>query len=85
MKIGGGFHGMLLLSATGSRPISDGKTPCERRFGEPLKGPIIPFGSSVEYQPISPKRQVTNPSICKESAPWDIPWLCIVRGVKLKG
>ena len=25
--------------------LSDGKTPCERRFGQPFKGPIIPFGS----------------------------------------
>ena len=29
--------------------LSDGKTPYERRFGKPLKGPIIPFGSLVEY------------------------------------
>ena len=28
---------------------SDGKTPYERRFGKPLTGPIIPFGSLVEY------------------------------------
>ena len=36
---------------------SDGKTPNERRFGEPFKGPIIPFGSLVEYYPISSKDQ----------------------------
>ena len=29
--------------------LTDGKTPYERRFGQPLKGPIIPFGSLVEY------------------------------------
>ena len=29
--------------------LSDGKTPYERRFGQPFKGPIIPFGSLVEY------------------------------------
>ena len=29
--------------------LSDGKTPYERRFGRPFKGPIIPFGSLVEY------------------------------------
>ena len=29
--------------------LSDGKTPYERRFGQPLKGPIILFGSLVEY------------------------------------
>ena len=80
MKIGGGFHGMLLLSATSSRPISDEETPCERRFGEPLKGPIIPFGSLVEYQPISQKRPVKNPSIWKESLTWIVPWIRFVRG-----
>ena len=37
--------------------LSDWKTPYERRFGEPFKGPIIPFGSSVEYYPISAKDQ----------------------------
>ena len=36
---------------------SDGKTPYERRFGEPFNGPIIPFGSLVEYYPISVKDQ----------------------------
>ena len=30
-----------------------GKTPYERRFGEPFQGPIIPFGLMVEYHPIS--------------------------------
>ena len=37
--------------------LSDGKTPYERRFGEPLKRSIIPFGSLVEYYPISAKDQ----------------------------
>ena len=37
--------------------LSDGKTPCERRFGQPSKGHIIPFGSLVEYQPITAKDQ----------------------------
>ena len=37
--------------------LSDGKTPCERRFGESFKGPIIPFGSMVEYYTISAKDQ----------------------------
>ena len=37
--------------------LSDGKTPYERRFGEPFKGPITPFGSLVEYYPISAKDQ----------------------------
>ena len=37
--------------------LSDGKTPYERRFGDTVKGPIIPFGSVVEYYPISAKDQ----------------------------
>ena len=31
--------------------------PYEKRFGKPFKGPIIPFGSLVEYYPISAKDQ----------------------------
>ena len=37
--------------------LSDGKTPYERRFGQPFKGPIIPFGSLVEHHPITAKDQ----------------------------
>ena len=37
--------------------LSDGKTPYERRFGQPFKGPIIPFGSLVEYYPMTAKDQ----------------------------
>ena len=37
--------------------LSYGKTPYERRFGQPFKGPIIPFGSLVEYHPITAKDQ----------------------------
>ena len=37
--------------------LSDGKTPYERCFGQPFKGPIIPFGSLVEYHPIMAKGQ----------------------------
>ena len=37
--------------------LSDAKTPCERRFGIPFNGPIIPFGAMVEYRPISAKDQ----------------------------
>ena len=37
--------------------VSDGKTHCERRFKEPLKGPIILFGSLVKYHSMSTKDQ----------------------------
>ena len=48
---------MLLLSAKCPRPPGRWETPYERRFGQPLKGPIVPFGSLVEYHPISAKDQ----------------------------
>ena len=34
--------------------LADRKTLYERRFGEPFKGPIIPFGAMVKYHPSSP-------------------------------
>ena len=37
--------------------FSDGNTPYDRRFGQPFKGPIIPFGSLVEYHVITAKDQ----------------------------
>ena len=37
--------------------LSDGKTPCERRFGQPFQGPVIPFGSLVEYHATTAKDQ----------------------------
>ena len=37
--------------------FADGKTPYERRFGEPCERPIIPFGAMVEYFPISAKEK----------------------------
>ena len=37
--------------------LSDGKTPYGRLFGQPFNGPIIPFGSLVEYHPITAKDQ----------------------------
>ena len=57
MKVGGRFHGMLHLSRNVTHLLSDGKTPYERRFGQPFKGPIIPFCSLVEYYPITTKDQ----------------------------
>ena len=41
----------------GTDLLSDGKTSYERRFGQPFKGPIILFGSLVEYYPLSAKDQ----------------------------
>ena len=37
--------------------LADGKTSRERRFGEPFNGTVIPFGSMVEYHPVSSRDQ----------------------------
>ena len=42
-----------LLNVTGL--LFDGKMHYKRRFGQPFKGPIIPFDSLVEYYTISAK------------------------------
>ena len=60
--------------------LSDGKTPYERRFGKPFKGPVIPFGSLVEYYPNFCEGPVKNPSFWKESLTWIVPWIRFVRG-----
>ena len=59
--------------------LSDGKTPYERRFGQPLKRPIIPFGSLV-VSPFYGEGSVKNPSIWKESFTWIVPRIRSVRG-----
>ena len=63
---------------------SDGKTLHERRFGQPLEGPIIPFGSLVEYHPKT-EGSVKNPSVWKESFTWIVPRIRSVRGWNLEG
>ena len=37
--------------------LAYGKTLCERRFGEPFEGPVVPFGSMLENRPVSAKDQ----------------------------
>ena len=49
--------------------LSEGKTPYESRFGQPLKGPIFPFGSLVEYHPITAKDQSKIHQVGKKVLP----------------
>ena len=59
--------------------LSDGKTPYERRFGEPFEGPIIPFGSLVDYYPISANDQSRIHPFGKQVLP-GLFLGCFVRG-----
>ena len=55
--------------------ICDGKTPCERRFGAPFDGPIIPFGAMVD----------ATASVRPKSLARHFPWICVARGEIWKG
>ena len=62
--------------------LSNGKTPYERRFGQPFKGPIIPFGSLVEYYPFSAKDQSRIHQFEKKVLPgWFLDTQCTRGGI----
>ena len=63
--------------------LSDEKTPYERRFGMPLKGPSISFGSMVEYHLISAKDISRLHQFGPESLARHILRLCLVCGENL--
>ena len=65
--------------------LSDGKTPYERRFGQPLKGPMIPFGSLVEYHPFTVKDQSRIHQFGKKVLPGLFLGYASVRGGNLEG
>ena len=59
--------------------LSDWKTPYERRFGEPFEGPIVRFGSLVEYHATSTNEQSRIHQFGKKVHPG------ILRGGNLEG
>ena len=64
--------------------LADGKTPHERRFGESLKGPVIPFGALVEYLPSSARDQARLHQFGKKVLPVIFSRLWIDRGENLE-
>ena len=80
MKIGG----QILWNAT---PICKtsltylmGRRLMKDVLGNHIKGPIVPFGSLVEYHPFNCEGSVANPSIWKESLTSVVPRTRFVRG-----
>ena len=65
--------------------LSDGKTPCERRFGEPFLRTNHSVWFTGSVLPYFCERPVKNPSIWKESRTWIVPKIRSVRGVNLEG
>ena len=80
MKVGGQVLWNVTYLRNVTDLLSDGKTPYERRFGQPFKGPIIPFGSLVEYHPTTAKDQSRIHQFWKESLTWIVPRIRFVRG-----
>ena len=64
--------------------LSDGKTPYERRFGQPFKGPVIPYGAMVEYHPISAKDLSRLHQFGPKVLPGIFLELCLVCGANLE-
>ena len=56
-KLVGRFFGMFYLSAKHLRSLVWWENPIRKTFWKTIKGPIIPFGSLVEYHPITAKDQ----------------------------
>ena len=65
--------------------LSDGKTPYERRFGQPIKGPIIPFGSLVENHLITAKDQSRIHQFGKKVLPGLFLGYALYEGGNLEG
>ena len=77
--------GRIPWSVSTNRELSDGKTPYERRFGEPLKGPINnSFSFDGRISSCFCQRPVEIPPILSESLSWNIPRLRLVCGVNLE-
>ena len=58
MKVGGLIlWNVILICETSQIYCLMGRHPMKDVFGQPFKGPIIPFGSLVEYYPITAKDQ----------------------------
>ena len=62
-----------------------GRRPMKDVLGKPFEGPIVPFGSLVEYHPITAKDQSPIHSIWKESFTWIVPRIRSLRGGNLEG
>ena len=63
--------------------VVDVKTRCKWRFGEPFKGPLIPFGAMLN---IIRFLHETSPDFTNLERKFylDIPWLCVSREENLE-
>ena len=65
--------------------LAVGKTRYERRFAEPCKGPVTPYGAMVEYDPISARDQLRLHQFDKTVLPGIFLGYALFSGRILKG
>ena len=86
MKIGGQIPwNVIPICETFKISCLVGKLHTRDVLGNHFAGPIIPFGSLVEYHPKKCEGPVKNPSMWKESLTWIVPRIRVVRGGTLEG
>ena len=84
MKVGGQIPwNVTLICETSQFYYLMGRRLVKGRFGQPFKGPIIPFGSLVEYYPITAKDQSRIHQ--KEGFTWIVRRIRSLRGGNLEG
>ena len=77
------LHGTFLLyCAKRSRSLIGWETPCERRIGEPSKGPVIPFGPMIKYHAISAEDQSRLLQLGKKVLLGIFMWYALYAGRK---
>ena len=82
----GWFYGMLLPSAKMSKTSwQTGKILMKKDLGDHSKGPIIPFGSLVEYLPSSARDQASIHQFGKNVLPRIFPGYALIAGWIWKG
>ena len=83
MKVGGQTPWNVTLICETSQ-IYDlmGRRPMKDRFGQPFTGPIITFGSLVEYHPITAKDQSRMHQFGKKVLPgWFLGYALYASGI----
>ena len=65
--------------------LSDGKAPCERRFGQPFLRTDYSIWFIGLVSPYHCEGPVKNPSIWKESLTWIVPRIRSLCGGNLEG
>ena len=86
MKIGGQFlWNVIPICETFKIYYLTGRRPTKDVLEQPFKGPIIPFGSLVEYHPITAKDQSRIHQFGKKVLPGLFLGYASVRGGNLEG